>query len=84
MTECCVVPDLVESFYAITVKRHFELPLLKALLRSRPRSPRNLPCTSRCVICTRKQPQTADPMAIEPETTRNRTRTMPPTDLPSR
>ena len=28
----CVVPDLVETFYAITVKRHFEPPLLKALL----------------------------------------------------
>ncbi|MEO7242223.1 MAG: hypothetical protein ABIW85_04875 [Variovorax sp.] len=27
------MPDLVEHFYAITVKRHFEPPLLKALLR---------------------------------------------------
>ncbi len=33
LVEYCVVPDLVESFYAITVKRHFEPPLLKALLR---------------------------------------------------
>jgi len=32
LVECCVVPDLVETFYAITVKRHFEPPLLKALL----------------------------------------------------
>jgi len=33
LVEYCVVPDLVESFYAITVKRHFEPPLLKALLK---------------------------------------------------
>ena len=32
LVEYCVVPDLVETFYAITVKRHFEPPLLKALL----------------------------------------------------
>jgi len=28
-----VVPDLHENFYAITVQRHFEPPLLKTLLR---------------------------------------------------
>ena len=33
LVEYCVVPDLIETFYAITVKRHFEPPLLKALLR---------------------------------------------------
>lgn len=33
LVEYCVMPDLVEHFYAITVKRHFEPPLLKALLR---------------------------------------------------
>lgn len=33
LVEYCVVPDLIESFYAITVKRHFEPLLLKALLR---------------------------------------------------
>jgi LysR family transcriptional activator of nhaA len=33
LVEYCVVPDLVENFYAITVKRHFEPPLLKALLK---------------------------------------------------
>ena len=33
LVEYCVVPDLVETFYAITVKRHFEPPLLKALLQ---------------------------------------------------
>ena len=33
LAEYCVVPDLVENFYAITVKRHFEPPLLKALLK---------------------------------------------------
>ena len=33
LAEYCVVPDLVETFYAITVSRHFESPLLKALLR---------------------------------------------------
>lgn len=27
------MPDLHEDFYAISVKRHFEPPLLKALLR---------------------------------------------------
>jgi LysR family transcriptional activator of nhaA len=32
LVEYCVVPDLVENFYAITVKRHFEPPLLKSLL----------------------------------------------------
>ena len=33
LVEYCVVPDLVENFYAIMVKRHFEPPLLKALLK---------------------------------------------------
>ncbi len=33
LMEYCIVPDLVENFYAITVKRHFEPPLLKALLK---------------------------------------------------
>jgi LysR family transcriptional activator of nhaA len=33
LVEYCVVPDLVENFYSITVKRHFEPPLLKALLK---------------------------------------------------
>ncbi|MEO5694053.1 MAG: LysR family transcriptional regulator [Usitatibacter sp.] len=32
LVEYCVVPDLVETFYAITVKRHFESPMLKTLL----------------------------------------------------
>jgi len=33
LVEYCVVPDLIETFYAITVKRHFEPLLLKELLR---------------------------------------------------
>jgi LysR family transcriptional activator of nhaA len=33
LQEYAVVPHLFESFYAITVQRHFEPPLLKALLR---------------------------------------------------
>lgn len=32
LVEYRVVPDLVETFCAITVRRHFEPPLLKALL----------------------------------------------------
>lgn len=32
LQEYCAVPQLVENFYAITVKRHFQSPLLKALL----------------------------------------------------
>jgi LysR family transcriptional activator of nhaA len=32
LQEYCVVPGLFESFYAISVKRHFEHPLLKSLL----------------------------------------------------
>jgi LysR family transcriptional activator of nhaA len=32
LEEYCVVPDLHEQFYAITVKRHFQHPALKALL----------------------------------------------------
>lgn len=31
--ECCVVPDLLETFYAITVERRFPHPLVAALLR---------------------------------------------------
>lgn len=33
LVEYGVVPDLYENFYAISVKRHFEAPLLKALLK---------------------------------------------------
>lgn len=33
LVEYAVVPDLHESFYAITVQRHFEPPWLKALLK---------------------------------------------------
>ena len=33
LQEYCVVPQLHENFYAITVQRHFEPPLLKTLLR---------------------------------------------------
>ena len=33
LQEYCVVPQLYENFYAITVQRHFEPPLLKSLLR---------------------------------------------------
>lgn len=33
LVEYCVVPDLIETFYAITIQRHFEPPLLTALLR---------------------------------------------------
>ena len=33
LQEYAVVPHLFESFYAITVQRHFEPPLLKALLK---------------------------------------------------
>ena len=33
LVEYCVVPDLIENFYAITVKRHFEPALLQELLR---------------------------------------------------
>jgi LysR family transcriptional activator of nhaA len=32
LQEYCVVPGLFENFYAISVKRHFEQPLLKSLL----------------------------------------------------
>ena len=32
LVEYCAVPDLYEQFYAITVKRHFQHPALKALL----------------------------------------------------
>ena len=37
LQEYCVVPQLHENFYAITVQRHFEPPLLKTLLK-RPES----------------------------------------------
>jgi LysR family transcriptional regulator, transcriptional activator of nhaA len=33
LVEYAVVPDLHENFYAISVQRHFEPPLLKSLLR---------------------------------------------------
>ena len=33
LVEHGVVPDLYENFYAISVRRHFEPPLLKALLQ---------------------------------------------------
>lgn len=33
LVEYCAVPDLIETFYAITVQRHFEPPLLRTLLR---------------------------------------------------
>ena len=33
LAEYCVVPGLYESFYAITIKRSFESPLLKILLK---------------------------------------------------
>ena len=33
LAEYCVVPDLHETFYAITVQRYFEPPLLKELLK---------------------------------------------------
>lgn len=33
LVEYAVVPDLYESFYAVTVRRHFEPPLLKLLLK---------------------------------------------------
>jgi LysR family transcriptional activator of nhaA len=33
LVEYCVVPDLIVNVYAITVKRHFEPPLLKEILR---------------------------------------------------
>ena len=33
LQEYCVVPNLHENFYAITVQRHFEPPLLKTLLK---------------------------------------------------
>lgn len=32
LSECCVVPDLFESFYAITVERLYQHPLLRGLL----------------------------------------------------
>lgn len=35
LVEYCVVPQLFEDFYAITVKRHFQSPLLRSLLKRR-------------------------------------------------
>jgi LysR family transcriptional activator of nhaA len=32
LREHCVVPDLFETFYAITVDRHFQHPLLRSLV----------------------------------------------------
>jgi LysR family transcriptional activator of nhaA len=32
LQEYCVIPNLHEQFYAITVKRHYQHPALKALL----------------------------------------------------
>lgn len=33
LVEYCAVPQLFEDFYAITVKRHFQSPILRALLK---------------------------------------------------
>lgn len=35
LVEYCVVPQLFEDFYAITVKRHFQSPILRTLLKRR-------------------------------------------------
>lgn len=35
LVEYCVVPRLFEDFYAITVKRHFQSPILRSLLKRR-------------------------------------------------
>ncbi len=35
LVEYCVVPQLFEDFYAITVKRHFQSPILRSLLQRR-------------------------------------------------
>lgn len=35
LVEYCVVPQLSEDFYAITVKRHFQSPILRSLLKRR-------------------------------------------------
>jgi len=35
LVEYCAVPQLFENFYAITVKRHFQSPILRALLKRR-------------------------------------------------
>ena len=35
LVEYCVVPQLFEDFYAITVKRHFQSPILRSLLSRR-------------------------------------------------
>lgn len=33
LVEYCVIPQLFEDFYAITVKRHFQSPILRSLLK---------------------------------------------------
>jgi LysR family transcriptional activator of nhaA len=35
LVEYCVVPQLFEDFYAITVRRHFQSPILRTLLKRR-------------------------------------------------
>ncbi len=35
LVQYCVVPQLFEDFYAITVKRHFQSPILRSLLKRR-------------------------------------------------
>jgi len=35
LVEYCVVPQLFEDFYAITVKRHFQSPIVRSLLKRR-------------------------------------------------
>jgi len=35
LVEYCVVPQLFEDFYAITIKRHFQSPILRSLLKRR-------------------------------------------------
>jgi LysR family transcriptional activator of nhaA len=35
LVEHCVIPQLFEDFYAITVKRHFQSPKLRTLLKRR-------------------------------------------------
>ncbi len=35
LVEYCVVPQIFEDFYAITVKRHFQSPILRSLLKRR-------------------------------------------------
>lgn len=35
LVEYCVIPQLFEDFYAITVKRHFQSPIVRSLLKRR-------------------------------------------------